>query len=249
MADTQPLKHASDLSMDSMAEDLFGLNIRGLFSILTLWRRPQQYFDAARTEDWDNRFTPSIRLWLSFFALFSALKLWWIGSNEGMINAFASGFAQAGLMLPDNITYREVGREAVLLSFSLVSILQITTMVVLSLVYSAWGERTTLALRQRYLFAVMIPSASVMPVLLTVMLFVPQHQLTAYGIFLALVAFAIDFQTGWRGGFSGVSGIGRAWRAALLALVVVVLNTATAIIAQIVGIVFVSQKYGVSLPS
>ncbi|MEL6569201.1 MAG: hypothetical protein AAFQ22_12335 [Pseudomonadota bacterium] len=245
MTDDTRKKSDPPLSMDAIAEDLFGLNIRGLFSILTLWRHPRQYFDAARTAEWSNRFTPSIRLWLSFFALFSALKLWWIGQNESMIGAFADGFANAGLTLPDDTTYEDVGREAVMFSFGLVPILQIITMLLLSVIYTAWGERTTLALRQRQLFAVMIPSASVMPVFLTLMLFVPQDALTAYGIVLALVALVIDFQTGYRGAFFSVSNLGRFWRAALLAVIIVILNTATAIIAQIMGIVLTSQKYGV----
>ncbi len=233
------------LTLDSIAEDLFGLNIRGVQSIVTIWRRPRAYFAAAKTPDWNDKYTPSIRLWLSFFALFSALKFWWLGANAGMVGAFAAGFENAGVNLPYGVTYQDVGAEAVLWMFTWVPILQIISMVLLALVYNAWGERTTLALRQRYMFTVMIPSASVMPVLLTAMLFVSQHMMTAYGIFLALAAFFIDFQAGYRGGFSKVSKRGRAWRAGLLALLLVAINTLISITVQIVSIVIISQKYGV----
>lgn len=247
MAKSNSDPQTSDISADSIAEDLFGLNIRGLKSIVTLWRRPRDYFAAARTPDWQDRYTPSIRLWLSFFALFSALKFWWFGTNEGMIGAYSTGFANAGLALPEGMTYDDVGTEAVLWVFSVIPILQIVTMVLLSLIYTAWGERTSLALRQRYLFSVIVPSASLMPVFLTVMLFIPQNLMTAYGIVLALFAFLIDFQTGYRGAFSNVSAVGRAWRAGLLALILVTLNTITAVAAQIAGIILIGQRYATAL--
>ena len=235
-----PLK---PLSLDALGEDLLGLSFKGLHSVRVLWIRPRTYFDAAKVFDWTGAFTPSIRLWLSFFALFSALKFWWLGSNEGMITAYAEGFAQAGLVLPQDLTYREVGREAVLFVFGLVPALHITTMVALSLIYPFWGEPTTMALRQRYFFAIVIPGASIMPVFLTAMMIVPSAWLTAYGIFLAVLTLAIDFLTGIRGGFASVSGFQRIWRAGLLAFIVVTLNVTTSIIAQIAGIILTNQKY------
>lgn len=233
------------MSYDSIAEDLFGLNIRGLQSILVAWRKPRAYFAAARTPDWNGKYTPSVRLWLSFFALFSALKFWWFGTNAGMIGAFATGFEDAGLVLSEGLSYQDVGAEAVLWVFGWIPVLQIVSMVLLAMIYNIWGERTTLALRQRFLFAVMIPSASMMPVFLTVMLFVPTSMITVYGVFLAVAAFVIDFQAGYRGLFSKVSKRGRAWRAGLLALTLVTINTFTTIAAQIAGIIVIGQKYGI----
>ena len=242
-----PDKTNEDLSVDAITEDLFGLNIRGLKSIFVSWVRPRDYFAAAKVHDWQDQFTPSLRLWLSFFALFSALKFWWLGTNEAMIGAFADGFANAGLNLPVGMTYQDVGSEAVLWVFGWIPIIQIITMIILSLIYNLWGERTTIALRQRYLFAVMIPSASVMPIFLTIMLFVPQSMITVYGILLALAAFFIDFQAGYRGAFSETSKGGRLWRAGLLAFILVTINTVTAIAVQIAGIMIIAGKYGAGL--
>lgn len=234
------------LSLDAVAEDLFGLNIRGLRSVTALWLHPAQYFSAARTPDWGSIYTPSIRLWLSFFALFSALKFWWLGSNEGMISAFADGFEQAGLMLPDDVTYRDIGKEAVLWIFGLIPILQIGTMVILSVIFPFWGERTTLALRQRYFFSAIVPSTSLMPIFMTLMMLVPSGSLSVYGVGLAVVSFAIDFQTCLRGAYPGLSTGGRIWRAGLLSLIVVVLNVILSVGAQIAGIILTSQRYGVA---
>jgi len=87
------------LSMESVVEDLFGLNLRGLRSIAKLWVRPRDYFTAAKAVNWNDTFTPSIRLWLFFFALFSAFKFLWVGNGEGMIEAFANGFTDARIQV------------------------------------------------------------------------------------------------------------------------------------------------------
>jgi len=226
------------LRIDTIAEDIFGLNLRGLRSIGVLWRSPKLYFNAARHMDWRESFTPSI------FALLSFFKFWWVGSSDGMIEAYANGFAQAKLPLPVGMTYPEVGREAVLLVFGLLPLFQITTTILLALTFPFWGEPTTTALRQRYLFAVIVPSSSLMPVFMTVMMFVPPQHLTLYGLGLAALTWVIDFQTGYRGAFQMAGRGGRIWRAALLSLCVVALNIATTLTAQLIGIVLITQKYG-----
>ena len=98
------------LPMDALAEDLFGLNVRGLRSVRTLWARPKRYFAAARSLDWNGTYTPSIRLYLSFFALYSLLKVWWIGGNAGMVGAYAAGFAEAGVVVPPGKTMDDIGK-------------------------------------------------------------------------------------------------------------------------------------------
>jgi len=232
------------LPIDAVVEDLFGLNLRGLRSISVLWRRPKMYFDAAQHIDWRESFTPSIRLWLFFFALLSFFKFWWVGGSDGMIEAYANGFAKAGLDLPEGMTYREVGREAVLLVFGLLPLFQITATILLALTFPFWGEPTTAALRQRYLFAVIVPSSSLMPVFMTVMMFVPPQYLTLYGLGLAALTYIIDFQTGYRGAFQTAGRGGRIWRASLLSLCVVALNIATTLTSQLIGVILTTQKYG-----
>lgn len=235
----------SGLSLDAVSDDLFGLSFKALRSVRVLWLQPRKYFEASKQADWGGIYTPSIRLWLSFFALFSALKFWWIGDNVGMIEAFATGFENAGLVLPEGVTYEEVGRETVLWVFSTVTVLQAIAMVLLSLVYSAWGEATTLAQRQRYLFAVIVPGASLMPISMTLMMLVPGAWLTAYGIGLAVVTYLVDFLSGYRGGFAEVSGFARVWRAALLAFILVIVNVLLSIGTQIAGILTVGQRFAV----
>jgi hypothetical protein len=72
--------------------------------------------------------------------------------------------------------------------------------------------------------------------------------ISTYGMVLAVATLLVDFQAGYRGGFSSVSRIGRAWRAALLALILVTINAGTTIAAQIAGIIFIGRQYGFALP-
>lgn len=235
---------AAPIPIDAVSEDLFGINLRGLRSIVMLWRDPKVYFGAARQSNWGDKFTPSIRLWLFFFALLSFFKVWWVGSSDGMIQAYADGFSNAALPLPPGMTYWDVGRESVLVVFGLLPLFQITATILFALGFKAWGEPTTAALRQRYLFAVIVPSASLMPVFMTVMMFLPPHWLTAYGLLLAGLTWLIDFQTGYRGGFQAVGRIGRVWRAAFVSFCVVSINIAMTLLAQLVGVVITTYKYG-----
>jgi hypothetical protein len=144
-ADTD--RQIAPLTIESVVEDLFGLNLRGLRSIAKLWTRPRDYFMAAKVANWNDRFTPSIRLWLFFFALFSAFKFLWVGSGEGMIEAFANGFSEARIQVPEGQSYRDIGKEAVLLIFGLLPFLQIIGTIIIAFIYPFWGERTTIALR------------------------------------------------------------------------------------------------------
>ena len=232
------------LSMESVVEDLFGLNLRGLRSIAKLWVRPRDYFTAAKAVNWNDTFTPSIRLWLFFFALFSAFKFLWVGNGEGMIEAFANGFTDARIQVPEGQSYRDIGKEAVQIIFGILPFMQIIGTIIIAFMYPFWGERTTVALRQRYFFGVIVPSASLMPVFMTVMMFIPSQSLTVYGFGLALITLIIDFQTGYRGAFLNVSGLSRAWRAGLLSLIVVGFNMVVTVLAQTIGIIFIGQKYG-----
>lgn len=244
MAKPNNQDHADRLPIDTMAEDLFGLNIRGVKSIFTLWRHPNRYFAAARQPDWNNQYTPSIRLWLSFFAVFSALKFWWFGSNQGMVDAYAAGFEGAALNLLEDMTYADMASEAIMWTYGLVPILQIVCIVLLALVYPFWGQPTTISLRQRYMFGVIVPNASLMPVVLSIMVFVPESMLGFYGAALALLTLFVDWQAGYRGPFVHLSTFGRVWRSTLLAIILVIIHAGTNLIAQIAGIMMMNQKYG-----
>lgn len=233
---------AQRVSVDDVVQDLFGLNLRGLRSIWTLIARPRRYFEAATYADWQGRYTPSVRLWLSLLAIFSLLKVWFISEDSPLVAAYAHGFRAAGVTPIAGETFESIGQAAALWTFGLVPILQFAAMFLLAIVYPAWGEKTNFALRQRFLFGILTPSSTLGLFLVVAMVLVPPSLITVYAFALAAVSFTVDTVTGARGAFASRGGWGRLWRAALLALVVAALNIGVNVLAQIAGILVVGGQ-------
>jgi hypothetical protein len=233
---------AHRVSADDIVQDLFGLNLRGLRSIWTLVVRPRHYFEAATYADWQGRFTPSVRLWLSLLAIFSLLKVWFISADSPLVAAYADGFRAARVMPVEGETFESLGQAAALWTFGLVPFLQFAAMFLIATIYPIWGEKTNFALRQRYLFGIVTPSATLGLFLVIAMVLVPPSLITAYAFAMAAVSFIVDTVTGARGVFGSRGAAGRLWRAALLALAVATLNIAVNVLAQIAGILVVGGR-------
>lgn len=97
--------------LDDLVQDLFGLSARAASSIVTLYRRPEIYYTAARDKDWEARFTPFIRLWLSIFALLTFLQFIWLREDSPLVTATAAQLTQASITLPDGITVAELSQQ------------------------------------------------------------------------------------------------------------------------------------------
>ena len=231
------------ISWDDAAQDLFGLNIRGLKSIWALWVHPRRYFTAAQDPDWQKRFTPSIRLWLSLVALMSFLQFLWIGSDTPLVQIYAQGFKDGGAVPVEGMTHQDLGERAALWIYGITPVFQAIALIILALIYPFWGQKTSFALRQRYLFATIVPSATLMLSLLPAMGQMSIEMVANFGFVIAVIAYITDFATSFRGAFAGKSTGGRLWRSALLAGVMLLFNAVTAILVQIAGIVLVSSRY------
>lgn len=234
------------IRLDDLAEDTFGLNLRGLKSIATIWGRPKRYFSAAQTPDWGGRYTPSIRLWLSLIALASLLQFVWIGSNTPLVDAYAEGFRNAGVIPAEGQSYQQLGESAALWIYAIAPAMQLVGFLLLLPVFGFWGEPTTYSQRVRNSFAVMIPSATVLVVGLPALSLLSSSQLGSIGYVIGVITLLLDALTGFRGAFQTCSVLGRVWRAGLLAAFILVLNIITNISAQIAGIIWVSVRFGLS---
>ncbi|RFB04235.1 hypothetical protein [Parvularcula marina] len=231
------------ISVDDAAQDLFGLNIRGLVSIWALWAHPRRYFAAAQEPDWQKYFTPSIRLWLSLVALMSFLQFLWIGSDTPLVQAYVQGFKDGGAVPVEGMTHQDMGEQAALWIYGITPIFQAIGLVFLALIYPFWGQKTSFALRQRYVFATVVPSATLMLFILPSMGQMSIELVAKFGFVIAVIAFLTDFTTSFRGAFVGKSTGGKLWRSALLAGVILLFNAIAAIFVQIAGIVLVSSRY------
>lgn len=236
----------SKITIDELAGDLFGLNIMGLRSIITLWLNPARFFEAADSADWLDRYTPSVRLWLSLIAVSSLLQVFWIGSQSPLVAAYTNGFENAGLILGPDMTYQQLGEEAAVLIFAVFPIVQLATFLLILPLFRLWGRPTTFSLRVRYGFAMMIPSASMMLIILPGMSLMDPGWVTYFGMVIGLVAFLVDTQTLYRGGRPGRTQTGRLVRSVGIAAIALTLNTLMHALTQIAGIIAISIKYGLT---
>jgi hypothetical protein len=235
------------IEIDDLAEDVFGLNVRGIRSIGTIWVNPAAYFMAAREKSWSGRFTPSIRLWLSLIALTSLLQFIWIGGDTPLVSAYAEGFRSAGLTPPEGMNFEQLGQHTALWIYAIAPIIQLTLFLLVLGFFPFWGEKTTYGMRIRNIFAVMIPSATLLALFLPSMALIPSTHLAAFGYIIGIVTFALDGSTAYRAAFPSQTLLGRIWRAGVLTLSILMLNIAANIAAQVLGIVVVSYQLGLSM--
>jgi len=239
---------SNKIGIDDLAGDLFSLNIRGMRSIGTLLADPARYFDAADDADWQDSYTPSVRLWLSLIALSSLLQVISLSSDSPIVLAYADGFRDAGLVLPRELSFQMLGEEATVWIFTAFPIVQLLTFLLILPHLKLWGRETTFSLRVRYGFAMMIPSATVMLFIMpgAKLVGMPPEWVVLFGAMVGLIAFLVDAVTVHRGARAGTSQFGRLVRSVLIAGAVLGLNLIMHTITQITGIILISMKYGLA---
>ncbi len=231
------------ITIDDLLFDIFELNLQGLRSIGTLFVNPRAYYEAADDPRWFERYTPSIRLWFSVMAVLFFFRFIWAGEDTPIVAAFAEQFEAAGVFLPEGMTYQDLGLEVATWTFAVMPFTLLLLMTVLASIYPFWGQKTTLATRQRYVFATNTPS-SVLTVFSTLgLVFLPPSQFLVYSFLSAFVTLMLDGVTGYRGAFRALSGFGRVWRAALLSLSIMIATLLANFAAQIVGGAVVGYTY------
>lgn len=230
------------LGLDSFIEDLFGLNIRSFKTIWTSFVRPHQYFRAGLHADWENNFTPSLRLWLGLFALVTALQFFWAGQNTVMNQSIQSTLttlseqiistAQAqGTKIADKPFDASLATNVYFKRQVLIQpIVLIALLMFLSAIYRAWGESYEFVIRQRYIFAILVPGTVIGAICLTASKFIPEHLFGLFSIFqLAIIAGAY-FLTAYRGPYKRLENASRLARSiAVAALILIMVLIANAI--------------------
>jgi len=239
---------SKSVDFDDLAGDLFSLNIRGLRSIAALWAQPARYFEAAEQTDWQDQYTPSVRLWLSLIALSSLLQVISLSADSPIVLAYADGFQDAGLALPPELTFQAIGEEATVWIFTAFPIVQLLTFLLILPLFNLWGGETTFSLRVRYGFAMMVPSASLMLIIMpgAKLVGMPAEWAIIFGAMVGLIAFLVDALTVHRGARAGSGPTSRLVRSALIAAVVLLLNVIMHTITQVTSIILISMKYGLA---
>lgn len=157
------------IGFDSLLEDLFGLNIKGLKTIWTLMVSPAKYFQAAKTREWMDKYTPSFRVWFGIVAITAAFRFVYAGKDSAMLTLYTEQMRQMKAAIiegrmkgggePADLSHVDPEASAMVLlkwTFILSPFLTIFFMSLLAFVYRAWGEKLSYVVRLRYIFAVII---------------------------------------------------------------------------------------------
>lgn len=205
---------ASRIGFDSLLEDMFGLNIRGLKSIATTFTKPAEYYRAADHPDWLDRYTPSFRVWFGLLALYSVLRFIYGAEDSPMVEIYTGVFEEA--MAAENeprarLNATQAAQETLKWTFVFFPFALLPFYALLAWIFRAFGHATTFVQRLRYIFATILPS-TLLVLLSTFLLILP---LTAQHLFFVSIgSFAMiliaDGTTAYRGAFSRADDKNRA---------------------------------------
>lgn len=160
------------VGFDSFLDDLFGMNIKGLKTIWALLVRPADYFKAAKTPEWMNRYTPSFRVWFGITALTAAMKFLWAGEGSAMLELYTQQMQmiadEVAVQAEPNGKYFDMSafdakasaNYLLKYTFLISPFALIFLMGLLAWVYRAWGEKLSYIVRLRYCFAIIITGSA-----------------------------------------------------------------------------------------
>jgi len=240
----------NDVSFDELLDDTIGLSFKSLRSIWSLFRNPLEYFTAAKAPFWQNRFSPSFRIYAGLIALSTGMRFLYRDESSPMVQVYKQQFE----MIKSDIAKRPDTSDKINAEKMDTTLMAITTLkwyiliapiamvfafCFLGLIYQGFGEKLNPVVRIRYIFATMIPASIVSFLLILPMYFSPP-ELTGVLSFASLgLMLGMLWVTAYRGAFPTViKTSGRAWRATALSVLILFFMMFSATIAAIVGVVF-----------
>jgi len=221
------------IGMEEFLEDVFGLNIRSAKTLWAMFKNPSDYFTAARTPDWRQRYTPSLRLWLGLMTIMVALQFIWARPDGSFMQAM-KGAIEGGLNTGiesgsgRNIDLTGFDFDAVLISTMklhtlIYPFIFVVAMSFLGLIYRAWGVRLSYVVRQRYIFAVIVPATVIGLISTIFMTFVSQDVYLMIGIAQTFLILALYFLTAYRGPYAHMDGSEKIGRSIFLTICIFIM--------------------------
>ena len=220
------------IGFDNLLEDIFGLNIRALKTIGIMFRKPVDYFKAARTPEWEDKYTPSFRVWFGIMAILVALNFIYnndksamTAAYQGMVEQLATQFehdhnaANVKNGQPPDIIDVDIDKAAIDMGkWAMVyyPFAYIPFMALAGIFVRFWGRSLTYVTRLRYLFAVTIPGVAFMFVSTFLVLVVSARYFLWLTAVMFLIIVALDFITSYRGPFRDMPRPKRLLRSAAL---------------------------------
>jgi hypothetical protein len=228
-----------DIGLGALTEDLFGLNLRGLRTVVATFIRPRAVFEAARHPTWLDRYTPTIRLAFFIMSLTAVFRFLWASEEGALAAAVTEQFVALEDELGDDFDRAAAIERYFGIYAAAMPFVWFGAQVLLALVLRVWGKGTGAVLRLRLHMTAIIPSTLFGLVLLLMMpvLFKDAAELMsgwAFAFYSGLMVL-LDGATSFRGGVGGETKSGRIVRALTFGLCVFVVNFIASIAASIAG--------------
>ena len=212
---------AGRLRADSLAEDVFGLNARGLRTIWATIVRPRDVFGAARDPHWRNRYTPSVRLVFFLYGLMQFLRAVLAPEDGAMVGNVAAQLLAADPSLDEGAARAAASRYLVA-SFAVLPFVWTGGQALLALVTRVWGRGVSAVLRVRLHLLALVPGTAFGLLTFGVVPLLPASG-AGFGVF-SFVSYVgmmlIDLVTAFRGGVAGGTAGRRVAKSALFVAVV-----------------------------
>ncbi len=242
MQGSEPTEKNLSLGISDLAEDVFGLGLRGVKTIWMTIRNPRRLFRAARHPDWNYEFTPTIRVAFSILATMAVLRFFWF-HDETM--AYQLAYSDFEAKFPE-LSATEVATMTDRFSDWYIALFPFGFMLTLFLAASTvrvWGERG-LSLRTRLFFSAIIPNLT-LTLLLSPLMALSSSQAIVVSIAGIFGALALDFMTSLRGGVAGKTRLVRVAKASLVAIASII----AVILASLICTLLATWLAGAAQPS
>jgi len=205
--------------LDSLFEDVFGLNVRGLKTLGRLFTQPKDVFDSARVVDWHSRYTPTIRLTFSIITVFMLLSFFWAAEDGPVYQTVFAQLTEAAARNPDLPPPDQI-LEAYFAAYSFTYpfVYMIIHMLVGSLVWM-WGPGTGWVTRIRSYFALLAVGMAIALVSILIMPSVDPELFGSYTLIsmgVGYLAYGLTYARGMAGGYSSLGLIIRAFAVAFI---------------------------------
>lgn len=205
---------------DALADDIFGLNVRGFRTMWVSVFNPARVFEAARDPDWLGRYTPAIRLTFVIIAAAMALQFLWTYEGSPVWNTVEEAVRD----FQDELQGRAIDsviREVLLAYAVLYPLAYFALHIPLSLLAGTWGKGVPMPVRSRLYFAALVP-ASIVSLIVTIgQNLLPADAASAVAAWALLVIVLTYFAVIFRGLAPRLSAPDRLWRAGLMAVIMI----------------------------
>jgi len=244
------------IGFEEFTEDLFGLNIRSGKTIWQSFVAPSEYFEAAQSPDWHQKYTPSLRLWLGLMTVMVALQFFW-GKPDGSFMQMMETSVRGGIESSLKTNGTDISLENFNVQGALISVMKFNTLIYpfifvifmsfLALIYRAWGQQLPYVVRQRYIFALIVPGTVIGLISTLLMTFLTStvYQLVSY--FQLILILVFYFLTAYRGPYARLSQGNRTGRSiaisACILVMIIIAQTISMIISVFVKLVPALRDY------